>query len=280
MNKLIKNQEKNVHTEHCCVLHGCKYGDDNCPIWLGWQKQSYCCESCWGCYDETNIPTGIDIPKVSKEEIQLRRDEYEETFIGFDSKVEETLIKSKTEPKIFVTSDSHFGHFNILKYCNRPFSSVEEMNETLIKNWNDNVSKNDTVIHLGDFAFRQSENLSKVFNRLNGNIHLLLGNHDNRKSVEEVGFASIKEGLWDYSFMDNGIKKKVFLCHYPMLSWNARFHGRCHLHGHIHSGPRTFPKKIKIKRSYDIGVDNNDFCPVELTKIIAKLEMEEVDNHE
>lgn len=78
---------------------------------------------------------------------------------------------------IFFTSDTHFGHTNILQFCNRPFHSVQEMNEALINNWNNVVRPEDTVYHLGDFAFGGSQLWNDVLSKLNGHIYLILGNH-------------------------------------------------------------------------------------------------------
>ena len=81
--------------------------------------------------------------------------------------------------RIFVTSDTHFSHVNIIKYCNRPYASVEEMNNALIDNWNSVVKNDDLVIHLGDFALgRTIQDIKKHLDKLNGNKILILGNHD------------------------------------------------------------------------------------------------------
>jgi calcineurin-like phosphoesterase family protein len=79
--------------------------------------------------------------------------------------------------KLFFTSDTHYGHANVIKYCNRPFRDVEEMREVLINSWNAAVSPGDTVIHMGDFSFHERE-VASVLPRLNGTKHLVLGNHD------------------------------------------------------------------------------------------------------
>lgn len=84
----------------------------------------------------------------------------------------------------FFTSDTHFGHANIIRLCNRPFQNVEEMNEVLIENWNKVVSKDDTVFHLGDFAFGGSSVWNSIIPRLNGHINLIIGNHD-RKNLRQ-----------------------------------------------------------------------------------------------
>jgi len=78
---------------------------------------------------------------------------------------------------IYFTSDTHFDHENIIKYCNRPFKDVNHMNESMIENWNNTVNDTDTVMHLGDFSFKSD----KFINRLNGNITLIKGNHDKNR---------------------------------------------------------------------------------------------------
>src|SRR5574344_1137749 len=82
--------------------------------------------------------------------------------------------------RVFVTSDTHFSHTNIIKYCNRPFANAAEMNETLIKRWNSCVNPNDVVIHCGDFALDPSSDMDTIVPRLNGRIVLILGNHDHK----------------------------------------------------------------------------------------------------
>ena len=78
---------------------------------------------------------------------------------------------------IFFTADTHFGHTNILKLCNRPFDSIEEMNEAMISNWNDRVKGTDTVYIVGDMFFR-CEDAETVLKRLRGKKRLIVGNHD------------------------------------------------------------------------------------------------------
>lgn len=80
--------------------------------------------------------------------------------------------------RLFFTSDTHFNHTNILQYCNRPFKTVDQMNETIITNWNNVVEPDDVVFHLGDFCLGGAEEWDKILDRLNGRIYLVLGNHD------------------------------------------------------------------------------------------------------
>ena len=89
-------------------------------------------------------------------------------------------ILSPSPNKTFFTSDTHFGHAAIIQYCSRPYKSVEEMNQVLIDNWNSKVKKDDIVYHLGDFIFGGSKLWYEIFSKLNGNIVLIMGNHDAR----------------------------------------------------------------------------------------------------
>lgn len=158
-------------------------------------------------------------------------------------------------PSIWFTGDSHFRHTRILELCGRPFSSIGEMDETIIQRWNARVKPNDTVYHLGDFAWK---NVSQQYlARLNGQIHLIRGNHD--KTVKD-GFSSISDMLT----IDVGGMNLV-LCHYPIEEWNGFWRGAKHLHGHCHGRMR------QQKGRLDVGVDSWDFAPVSLDEIKEKL---------
>ena len=88
----------------------------------------------------------------------------------------------------FFTSDTHFNHANIIRFCNRPFKDVEQMNEVMIANWNSVIGKDDTVFHLGDFCLGGAAEWTKILERLNGKIYLIMGNHD-LKNIRQ-GFIS------------------------------------------------------------------------------------------
>lgn len=190
-------------------------------------------------------------------------------------------------PTTWLTADTHFNHLNIIAYTKRPFfksgygpedleallnntpngrrpdrQSLNEIvdvrahDEAIVQNWNDRVSSGDTVYHLGDFAFGIFEHYLR---RLNGNKILIMGNHDKGIERYERFFGHIfREPPLNRGISING--EKVILNHYPMLSWNAAFHGRLHFFGHVHSAPhRIF---ICSRNSYDVGVDNNNFSPI------------------
>jgi calcineurin-like phosphoesterase family protein len=166
--------------------------------------------------------------------------------------------------EIFFTSDQHYGHGNIIKYCNRPFSSVPEMNEVMRENHNKTVQPSDMVYMVGDLAFHHTqEELIKLAKSLNGNKVFILGNHDQHIS----GFP----GEQIYRILE--LRGKFWegydptLCHYPMMSWNKSFHGSFQLHGHTH-GMIPFDPNV---RRLDVGVDSNNFYPISWDEVKTKL---------
>ena len=186
-------------------------------------------------------------------------------------------------PKIFFTSDTHFGHANIIRNAKRPFSSVEEMDAVLIERWNKVVGLHDRVYHLGDFTFmakgeaKASGNPAKYYgDKLNGEIVLVLGNHDHDslKPAARYMFESIHEKLEIAVGMDiidfgegKHIKQHITLCHYAMKVWNKSHHGAWQLYGHSHGSLPDDPNSL----SFDVGVDCWDFTPVSIEQIRAKM---------
>lgn len=127
--------------------------------------------------------------------------------------------KYKFDPEhTFFTSDTHFGHANIIRFCNRPFKNVEEMDEALIENWNQVVSEDDTVFHLGDFAFGGSSVWNSIIPRLNGHINLIIGNHD-RKNLRQgyMSYFDMVVPQLQIEIEDNSI----YLNHYPFLCYGG-----------------------------------------------------------
>ncbi len=119
---------------------------------------------------------------------------------------------------MFFTSDTHFNHTNIIQFCQRPFKNADEMNEVIITNWNNGVRKDDIIFHLGDFCLGGSAEWSKILDRLNGKIYLILGNHD---------LKNIRQGFierFEYVAMSMRIeiwKNKIHLSHYPYLCFGG-----------------------------------------------------------
>lgn len=168
--------------------------------------------------------------------------------------------------KTFIISDTHFSHYNIIKFNGRPFASVIDMNESIIKNWNNNISSNDIVYHLGDVGFGNSKIINDILYRLNGEIHLIVGNHEktvlsNKQSCQR--FSSIKDYYQFKYRSENGKEYFFVMSHYPFLTWNRSHYGSISLHGHCHSKENS----RDIKR-FDVGVDANNFTPVNIEYII------------
>ena len=157
---------------------------------------------------------------------------------------------------LFVTSDTHFDHENIIRLCERPFASKEEMNETIIERWNERVGPRDEVWHLGDFAFKGEH--QKFFDRLNGRKHLIIGNHDDPK-VFEAGWVTVDE----YRYLRHEGERFV-LFHYPILEWDGFWKGVIHLHGHQHNRDSA----LRSERRIDVGVDANGFRPWAIEELL------------
>lgn len=150
----------------------------------------------------------------------------------------------------FFTSDTHFGHKNIIQFCKRPFETVEIMESKLIEAWNSVVRKDSIVFHLGDFAFTSKSGANAILNKLNGTIILLQGNHDK-------GYFSSFPFVYDYLEI-NIENTMITLGHYPILEWNQSHRGSWNLHGHCHG---TLHDNLESRR-LDVGVDmHSKYCP-------------------
>jgi len=192
---------------------------------------------------------------------------------------------------LYFTSDNHFGHENAIKYCDRPFSSVEEMNDVMIRYWNETVSPEDEIYHLGDFSLAASQ-VTIVTPILNGIKYLVPGNHDlchtyhprshkpeshakRIKQYQEAGWIVLPE----QTSLSIPAVGEVDLCHHPYsdkdleydkyANWRPEDKGNWLLCGHMHH-------KWKIKeKMINVGVDVWNFSPVPRTEIIKVIHREE-----
>ena len=167
----------------------------------------------------------------------------------------------------FFTSDTHFNHQNIAGKAvsqwgsgYRNFNSVEEMNETLIKNWNSKITANDVVYHLGDVAFATTELAAPILKRLNGIIFLCIGNHE--KAALGPSCRNRFAGVCDVRSVKVG-EQRLWLSHYAHRVWDKSHHGVWHLYGHSHG---TLPDDPS-SNSFDIGVDCHNFFPLEFEEV-------------
>jgi calcineurin-like phosphoesterase family protein len=198
------------------------------------------------------------------------------------------MIKLEKEKKVWITSDTHYGHTNICRGVTnwrlpngdipvnqtRDFPTIEKMNAAIVNNINSLVGQDDILIHLGDWSFGGFEKIEEFRNRIIcQNIHLILGNHDhhidrNRGDIRKL-FLSVS---WFEQFEYMG--ETIECCHYPISSWNNLRKGRVHLHGHCHL-PHN--QKISNGRRMDIGMDGNpEFEPYDLHEVIKMLKKREI----
>jgi calcineurin-like phosphoesterase family protein len=170
----------------------------------------------------------------------------------------------------YYIADPHFGHANIIEACGRPFASVDEMDRTLIENWNARVRPEDHVWVVGDLCYRNEKPASWYLERLSGHKHLIEGNHDKvwmRKEDASEFFESVRQ----FEFVHDGPEESV-LCHYPLMTWPGKKHSGMYLiYGHIHNDkPEEFwPLLRTYERALNAGADVNGFAPVTLPELIA-----------
>ncbi len=181
---------------------------------------------------------------------------------------------------VFFTGDHHFGHGNIIKFCDRPFACAEEMDDALVSNWNSIVSATDTVFYVGDFSLSGSVDCVKsMFGRLNGKIYFIpvWWHHDSRwlatgdimrsaggylvrmmNTIDVIKFPRIQK---------QGFPLSITLSHYPMAEWEASHYGAWHVHGHSH-GKHVDAQNRNI---VDVGVDCWNYRPVSFREIFDKM---------
>lgn len=160
---------------------------------------------------------------------------------------------------IYFTSDTHFGDARVLRVDRRPFRSVAEHDETLVRTWNEIVMPEDTVWHLGDFARGDAGRMEELLSTLNGAKHLIIGNNDGPATLAAGGWASVQHYA-ELVIAD----RLLILCHYPFRTWNQMGKKSINLHGHSHG--RLTP----VPRQFDVGVDAQGLRPVTLEQILAR----------
>lgn len=172
-------------------------------------------------------------------------------------------LKISDRNKLWFTSDTHFGHSNVIKYSNRPFKTAQEMDESMIKSWNNSVSADDDIVILGDFSFHDKHKTEEILKQLNGIKHFVWGNHD--KVIEknyylQKYFTSVNDMLKikvDDEYRNSGVQE-IICCHYAMSVWDKSHYTSWNLFGHSHGS--FVPHKDS--RQLDVGVDCWNWAPV------------------
>ncbi|MBR1517311.1 MAG: metallophosphoesterase [Bacteroidales bacterium] len=177
---------------------------------------------------------------------------------------------------VFFTSDTHFNHTNIIGFCQRPFKSVDEMNEQIIDNWNKVVGKDDIIFHLGDFCLGGAAEWNKFLDCLNGKIYLIMGNHDLNNIRQSVVDRFEHVAMQMYIEVD---KQRIYLNHYPFLCYEGSYEDVWQLFGHVHTrkdntGLDADRLRHLYPTQYDVGVDNNGFSPISFGQIKRIIDMQ------
>jgi calcineurin-like phosphoesterase family protein len=193
----------------------------------------------------------------------------------------ELIVKIENNKKVWFTSDSHACHRNIIKYSNRPFKCVDEMNTQLVKNWNELVNPGDLTFHLGDFCFGDLSQWENFRNQLNGDIILIKGNHD---KLQNGQIKHLFQGI--HNFLEIDVKDEdapngwqhITLCHYALRVWNRSHYGAYSLFGHSHGTLQDDPNSL----SFDVGVDCHNYKPISYNRvkeIMATKTFRPIDHH-
>lgn len=190
----------------------------------------------------------------------------------------------------FFTADHHFNHANIIKYCRRPFTSVDEMDATLIQLWNETVGADDIVYHLGDFTLQGLTKFETTVWQLNGRLRIMPGSHDQRWLEKYQAGApnlhtrpghpiELLPPLVSLEIPELGNEKYpqvIVLCHYAMRVWDRSHYGAWHLYGHSHG---DLPGH---GLSFDVGVDCHSYRPLSLEEVAQRMKSAEqvfIQNH-
>jgi len=188
-----------------------------------------------------------------------------------------TIFKGNWD--VFFTADQHFGHKNIIKYCQRPFADVTEMDNELIARWNSRVHADDLVFHLGDVTL--GDDAAKYFSRLNGRIYLLrLDWHHDYRWLRKQGNSSLVSAsghplrflppldVIEVEYIRRGEHPlTITLSHYPMAEWEASHYGAWHIHGHSHGAYYDLQGRFVI----DAGVDATGFAPLSFAEVLQHM---------
>lgn len=179
--------------------------------------------------------------------------------------------------KTFITSDLHFGHKNIMKFCpqtrERFRDDVAYMNNAMVEEWNNKVSTDDLVYILGDVAFMSGSDAGRIMNRLNGTKILIEGNHDRKTLLDATfrnSFAEVHKYL-DIAYDGH----KIVMFHYPIAEWDQMHRGALHFHGHLHGGTSG----LEQYRAFDVGMDSTGEICVTMEYAINRIKNNAIKGH-
>lgn len=179
--------------------------------------------------------------------------------------------------KHYFTSDYHFGHTNILKYDNRPYTDIVTHDNDIIAKHNSIVTDEDEVYFLGDFTFSKDKKyVESLLVRLNGKKFFIKGNHDRSDMIKLYHKYGTYLGELAEIFVG---EQKIVLCHYAMKVWNKSHCGAWHLYGHSHGSLFNDPSSL----SFDVGIMLNNYYPLsfeQISVIMSKKQFKSIDHHD
>lgn len=167
----------------------------------------------------------------------------------------------------YYIADMHFGHKNCLRFDNRPFKDINEMNRVLVENWNTRVKPEDHVWVLGDFCYRSEREPTYFLKQLKGHKHLIIGNHDKATLSSEESLQHFESVEKIKYVQDDG--NEIILCHYPIAEWNGKMRGVYHIYGHIHAHEsEVYEFMRKSGQAFNAGCMLNGYTPVTFDELV------------
>lgn len=175
-------------------------------------------------------------------------------------------MQHETRIMRYFISDHHFGHENIIRYCDRPFSCADEMDRHMVERWNATVKPEDEVFYVGDFSFRSVEETEAILAELHGTKILIMGNHDRRTAgaYTRMGFAACHQ---EYRYVIPEIGRSVTLAHHPSFGPKAP---QILIHGHSHTYRPVVTTYITTRQLLiNVSVEGLSYEPISEEKVTA-----------
>lgn len=167
---------------------------------------------------------------------------------------------------IYYISDLHIGYKNAIRFDERPFADIDEMEREIVRRWNEKVGADDDVYILGDVFYRYKGSRADFLKRLGGRLHLIVGNHDFEILKNEAALGCFESVDKLRQIVDDG--RRVVMCHYPIISWNMKHFGAYHVYGHVHANINEGTIfMMKQERAFNAGCMINNYEPCTLLEL-------------
>lgn len=175
-----------------------------------------------------------------------------------------TVINHAHVPDMFLMSDLHFYHSNIIKYAARPYSDVNDMNSKMVSSIRNTVPKESPLVCLGDFGFSGKTKLNSIIDEIGREFDLIVGNHDIKRRTDHViGFRtksiSAFKCLLEYEDYPN-----IIFTHYPLTEKNIP-EGFVNVHGHTHD------REDQSDLHFNVSWERCEYAPISMTTLLSKI---------